>query len=84
MQAARQSIAVTDIDALIAFVETSQNMGCIKDVLHMVIHAVSRKQLFVSFLEQIKLIEGFHLFVNFLERYYLCQLLLIFGGVHRI
>ena len=68
----RQSIAVTDIDALIAFFETSQDMGCIEDVLHMLIRAVDQNQLFASFLEQINLIGGCHVFVNLLERYDLC------------
>uniref|UniRef100_A0A162A6C6 BEACH domain-containing protein n=1 Tax=Daucus carota subsp. sativus TaxID=79200 RepID=A0A162A6C6_DAUCS len=66
----RQSIAVTDIDALIAFFETSQDMGCIEDVLHMLIRAVDQNQLFASFLEQINLIGGCHVFVNLLERDY--------------
>ncbi|KAK1395990.1 Beach domain-containing protein b [Heracleum sosnowskyi] len=63
----RQSITVTDINALIAFFETSQDMGCIEDVLHMVIRAVSQKQVLAAFLEQIS---GCHMFVNILERDY--------------
>lgn len=66
----RQSIAVPDVKALIAFFETSQDMVCIEDVLHMVIRAVSQKPLLASFLEQINLISGCHIFVNLLERYY--------------
>ncbi|KAL1821830.1 hypothetical protein ACET3Z_016699 [Daucus carota] len=66
----RQSIAVPDVKALIAFFETSQDMVCIEDVLHMVIRAVSQKQLLASFLEQINLISGCHIFVNLLERDY--------------
>lgn len=66
----RQSIAVPDVKALIAFFETSQDMVCIEDVLHMVIRAVSQKQLLASFLEQINLIGGCHIFVNLLERDY--------------
>lgn len=67
----RQSIEVPDVKALIAFFETSQDMVCIEDVLHMVIRAVSQKQLLASFLEQINLIGGCHIFVNLLERYLL-------------
>lgn len=67
----RQSIVVQDVKALIAFFETSQDMVCIEDVLHMVIRAVSQKQLLASFLEQINLIGGCHVFVNLLERYLL-------------
>lgn len=44
-------------------------MACIEDVLHMVIRAVSQKQLLASFLEQVNMIGGCHIFVNLLERY---------------
>ncbi|CAK9186583.1 unnamed protein product [Ilex paraguariensis] len=64
----RQNIAASDIKALIAFFETSQDMACIEDVLHMVIRAVSQKALLASFLEQVNLIGGSHIFVNLLER----------------
>ncbi|OMO50809.1 hypothetical protein CCACVL1_30251 [Corchorus capsularis] len=66
----RQNITPADIKALIAFFETSQDMACIEDVLHMVIRAVSQKQLLVSFLEQVNLIGGCHIFVNLLQREY--------------
>lgn len=65
----RQSIALSDIKALIAFFETSQDMVCIEDVLHMVLRAISQKQLLASFLEQVNLIGGCHIFVNLLQRY---------------
>lgn len=64
----RQHISVSDIKSLIAFFECSQDMACIEDVLHMVIRAVSQKQLLASFLEQVNLIGGCHIFVNLLER----------------
>ncbi|KAG5612800.1 hypothetical protein H5410_024081 [Solanum commersonii] len=64
----RQHISVSDIKSLIAFFERSQDMACIEDVLHMVIRAVSQKQLLASFLEQVNLIGGCHIFVNLLER----------------
>nr|XP_027094520.1 BEACH domain-containing protein B isoform X2 [Coffea arabica]XP_027094521.1 BEACH domain-containing protein B isoform X3 [Coffea arabica] len=64
----RQHISVTDIKALVAFFETSQDMSCIEDVLHMVIRAVSQKPLLASFLEQLNLLGGCHIFVNLLER----------------
>ncbi|KAK6245788.1 hypothetical protein SCA6_008878 [Theobroma cacao] len=66
----RQNIAPADIKALIAFFETSQDMTCIEDVLHMVIRAVTQKSLLVSFLEQVNLIGGRHIFVNLLQREY--------------
>jgi hypothetical protein len=64
----RQIIAAADIKALIAFFETSQDMTCIEDVLHMVIRAVSQKPVLSSFLEQVNTIGGCHIFVNLLER----------------
>lgn len=65
----RQHISASDIKSLIAFFESSQDMACIEDVLHMVIRAVSQKQLLASFLEQVNMIGGCHIFVNLLERY---------------
>ncbi|XP_061352489.1 BEACH domain-containing protein B, partial [Gastrolobium bilobum] len=64
----RQNIAAGDIKALIAFFETSQDMTCIEDVLHMVIRAVSQKLLLASFLEQVNIISGCQVFVNLLQR----------------
>lgn len=72
MHVCRQNIAPADIKALIAFFETSQDMTCIEDVLHMVIRAVTQKSLLVSFLEQVNLIGGRHIFVNLLQRYAFC------------
>eukprot|EP00258_Populus_trichocarpa_P035046 XP_024451065.1 BEACH domain-containing protein B isoform X2 [Populus trichocarpa] len=66
----RQCIGTADIKAIIAFFETSQDMACIEDVLHMVIRALSQKQLLVAFLEQVNLIGGCHIFVNLLQREY--------------
>lgn len=64
----RQSISAADTKALIAFFETSQDMSCIEDVLHMVIRAVSQKPLLAPFLEQVNTIAGCHIFVNLLQR----------------
>lgn len=66
----RQCIGTADIKAIIAFFETSQDTACIEDVLHMVIRALSQKQLLVAFLEQVNLIGGCHIFVNLLQREY--------------
>jgi hypothetical protein len=65
----RQNIAAGDIKALIAFFETSQDMTCIEDVLHMIIRAVSQKPLLAAFLEQVNIINGCQVFVNLLQRY---------------
>ncbi|KAJ4967218.1 hypothetical protein NE237_019067 [Protea cynaroides] len=64
----RQNIAASDIKALTAFFERSQDMACVEDVLHMVIRAVSQKPLLASFLEQVNLLGGCHIFVNLLQR----------------
>ncbi|KAM3682516.1 hypothetical protein ACJW31_12G078200 [Castanea mollissima] len=64
----RQSISAADTKALIAFFETSQDMSCVEDVLHMVIRAVSQKPLLAPFLEQVNTIAGCHIFVNLLQR----------------
>lgn len=64
----RQNISIADINALISFFETSEDMACIEDVLHMVIRAVSQKQLLASFLEQVNALGGCHIFVNLLQR----------------
>ncbi|XP_077215298.1 binding protein isoform X2 [Tasmannia lanceolata] len=64
----RQNIAASDIKALVAFFERSQDMVCIEDVLHMIIRAVSQKTVLISFLEQVNLLGGCHIFVNLLHR----------------
>lgn len=66
----RQSIGTADIKAIIAFFETSQDTACIEDVLHMIIRALSQKQLLIAFLEQVNLSGGCHIFVNLLQREY--------------
>lgn len=58
-----------DVKALVAFFESSQDMACIEDVLHMVIRAISQKSLLASFLDQVNVIGGCHFFVNLLNRY---------------
>ncbi|KAJ6709641.1 hypothetical protein OIU74_010693, partial [Salix koriyanagi] len=63
----RQSIGTADIKAIIAFFETSQDTACIEDVLHMIIRALSQKQLLIAFLEQVNLSGGCHIFVNLLQ-----------------
>ncbi|KAI4337584.1 hypothetical protein L6164_015981 [Bauhinia variegata] len=63
-----ENIAAGDIKALVAFFERSQDMACIEDVLHMVIRAVSQKQLLASFLEQVNMMGGCKIFVNLFLR----------------
>ncbi|KAK3423455.1 hypothetical protein EUGRSUZ_F00430 [Eucalyptus grandis] len=63
-----QSITAADVKALVSFFESSQDMACIEDVLHMVIRAISQKPLLASFLDQVNMIGGCHIFVNLLNR----------------
>lgn len=44
-------------------------MACVEDVLHMVIRAVSQKQVLASFLEQVNVLGGCQIFMNLLQRY---------------
>ncbi|CAA2974013.1 BEACH domain-containing B isoform X1 [Olea europaea subsp. europaea] len=64
----REHILVSDVRALVAFFETSLDMACIEDILHMIIRTVSQKQVLASFLEQVNSIGGCHVFVNLLQR----------------
>ncbi|KAL9310011.1 BEACH domain-containing protein B [Arabidopsis thaliana] len=66
----RQNISSGDVKALTAFFETCQDVACIEDVLHMVIRAISQTSVLVSFLEQVNLIGGCHIFVDLLQRDY--------------
>ncbi|XP_010474048.1 PREDICTED: BEACH domain-containing protein B-like [Camelina sativa] len=66
----RQNISSGDVKALTAFFETCQDVACIEDVLHMIIRAISQTSILVSFLEQVNLIGGCHIFVNLLQRDY--------------
>ncbi|KAI3504943.1 hypothetical protein L1887_26753 [Cichorium endivia] len=66
----REHITVSDIESLVSFFETSQDMACIEDILHMIIRALSQKSLLASFLDQVNLVGGCHLFVNLLQRDY--------------
>lgn len=64
----RQNIDESDIKALIAFFEISQDMACVEDVLHMILRAISQKSLLASFVEQVNSIGGCHVFINLLQR----------------
>ncbi|KAL4566093.1 hypothetical protein LXL04_030203 [Taraxacum kok-saghyz] len=66
----REHIAVSDVESLVSFFETSHDMACIEDILNMIIRALSQKSLLVSFLDQVNSVGGCHLFVNLLQRDY--------------
>lgn len=76
----RQNIVTTDIKALIAFFERSQDVTCIEDVLHMVIRAIAQKTVLASFHEQVSFIGGCPIFVNLLRRYY-CSTIIFNGHI---
>lgn len=69
---------MADVKALIAFFETSHDMTCIEDVVHMVMRAVSQKPILASFLEQVNSLGGCHIFLNLLQRYAMNMRSLIF------
>lgn len=64
----REQVTASDVNAIVAFFETCQDMECVEDILNMIIRAVSQKQLLVSFLEQVNLVGGCHIFANLLLR----------------
>ncbi|XP_073132382.1 BEACH domain-containing protein B isoform X2 [Henckelia pumila] len=64
----REQVTASDIKAFVAFFETCQDMECVEDILNMIMRAVSQKQLLVSFLEQVNLVGGCHIFANLLSR----------------
>ncbi|XP_071693148.1 BEACH domain-containing protein B isoform X2 [Rutidosis leptorrhynchoides] len=66
----REHIAVSDIESLVSFFETSQDIICIEDILHMIIRALSQISVLESFLDQVNLVGGCHLFLNLLQRDY--------------
>ncbi|KAL6629117.1 hypothetical protein ACP70R_028882 [Stipagrostis hirtigluma subsp. patula] len=57
-----------DIRALVSFLERSQDVACIEDMLHMIIRALSDSSLLSSFLEQVNLLGGCYIFINLLKR----------------
>ncbi|KXG29535.1 BEACH domain-containing protein B isoform X1 [Sorghum bicolor] len=57
-----------DIRALVSFLERSQDVACIEDILHMIIRALSHNSLLPSFLEQVNSLGGCYIFINLLKR----------------
>ncbi|TVU00170.1 hypothetical protein EJB05_54428 [Eragrostis curvula] len=57
-----------DIRALVSFLERSQDVACIEDVLHMIIRALSQNSVLSSFLEQVNSLGGCYIFINLLKR----------------
>ncbi|XP_023157987.1 BEACH domain-containing protein B isoform X1 [Zea mays] len=57
-----------DIRALVSFLERSQDVACVEDILHMIIRALSQNSLVPSFLEQVNSLGGCYIFINLLKR----------------
>ncbi|XP_078448149.1 binding protein [Wolffia australiana] len=64
----RQNISSTDVKALLSFLERSQDLLCIEDVLHMVIRLLSQSSSLSSFLEHVDFLGGCQIFLNLLCR----------------
>ncbi|XP_031488059.1 BEACH domain-containing protein B isoform X2 [Nymphaea colorata] len=64
----RKQVLPSDVKALVAFFERTEDNACVEDVLHMVIRALYGKAFLVSFIEQIELLGGCQLFLNLLHR----------------
>ncbi|XP_044956208.1 BEACH domain-containing protein B-like isoform X2 [Hordeum vulgare subsp. vulgare] len=61
-------VSPADIGALISFVERSQDIACIEDILNMILRALSNGSLLSSFLEHVNALGGCCIFLNLLKR----------------
>jgi len=61
-------ISPDDIRALVAFFERSQDMACIRDILDMIIRALSQGSVLSSFVENVNCLGGCCIFINLLKR----------------
>jgi hypothetical protein len=64
----RLKVSQHDIKALVSFLERSQDVACIEDILHMIIRALSNNSLLSSFMEQVNSLGGCYIFINLLKR----------------
>ncbi|BBM99563.1 hypothetical protein MPTK1_1g22060 [Marchantia polymorpha subsp. ruderalis] len=64
----REHVRLSDIKALVAFVETSEDVDCLEDVLHMILGLLAHKQFVVKFVDHVFTLGGCHIFVNLLKR----------------
>ncbi|PWZ18278.1 BEACH domain-containing protein B [Zea mays] len=61
-------VSPDDIRALVAFIERSQDIACISDVLDMIIRALSQGEVFSSFVGNVNYLGGCCIFINLLKR----------------
>jgi hypothetical protein len=60
---------MSDVKAIIAFLERTEDPVCLEDVLNMLLRLLSRKEFAVVFVEDIQILGGCQLFLSLLERY---------------
>jgi hypothetical protein len=60
---------MSDVKAIIAFLERTEDPVCLEDVLNMLLRLLSRKEFAVVFVEDIQILGGCQLFLGLLERY---------------
>uniref|UniRef100_A0ACD5UJ10 Uncharacterized protein n=1 Tax=Avena sativa TaxID=4498 RepID=A0ACD5UJ10_AVESA len=61
-------VSLADIGALVSFLEKSQDIACIEDILNMIIPALSHGSLLLSFVEHVNALGGCCIFLNLLQR----------------
>lgn len=64
----RQHVSISDVIALAAFLNKSDDLLCVEDVLHMVLRLLSHKHFLTIFLEHIHALGGCQIFINLLKR----------------
>jgi hypothetical protein len=64
----RLKVSQHDVRALVSFLERSQDVACIEDILHMIIRTLSQNSVLSSFLEQVNSLGGCYIFINLLKR----------------
>lgn len=68
-------MTLLDVKAVVAFIETSEDIVCLEDVLHMVLGLLGRKSLVLSFAEHVNTLGGCPIFISLLKRYQYLQFL---------
>ncbi|XP_057837661.2 BEACH domain-containing protein B isoform X1 [Cryptomeria japonica] len=64
----RHCVSRSDVKALAAFLDKSEDSKCTEDVLHMVLRLLSHKPFFSAFLEHVHVLGGSQIFLNILKR----------------
>ncbi|KAL3684694.1 hypothetical protein R1sor_002716 [Riccia sorocarpa] len=64
----RNQIRLSDIKALVSFMETTEDVDCLEDVLTMILGLLANKLFIAKFVEYLFKLGGCHLLVNLLKR----------------